>query len=74
MLAGAPPKGCQECGVTFATLESSAPDGNVSMYVHQKDAIYQLLCRNCSDAYERKRLDLYGSTVYGHEKRLKGAK
>lgn len=74
MLAGDPPWGCQECGVTFADLESATADGNVSMYMHTKDGIYQVLCRQCSDAYERKRLDLFGGTVYGHLKKLKGTK
>lgn len=73
VLAGAPPRGCQECGVTFAFLESCSPDGNTRMYVHSKDGIYQILCPHCSDAYERKRLDLYGGTRYADLKKLKGS-
>lgn len=44
------------------------------MFLHWKDGVYQVLCRACSDRYERKRLDLYGDTVHGHLKKLKGAK
>ena len=74
MLAGQPPPGCQECGVSFEALEKAAPGGNVRMYVHPKDGIYQVLCRRCSDAYTRKRVDLYGDTKFGWDRKLKGAK
>jgi hypothetical protein len=50
------------------------PDGNIPMYLHPKDGIYQVLCRCCSDEYERERLDLYGDTLHGELKKLKGAK
>lgn len=73
-LAGDVPRGCGECGVTFAALEAAAPGGNVRMFVHFKDGLYQLLCPGCSDRYERKRVDLYGDTAYGWKKKLKGAK
>jgi hypothetical protein len=73
-LSGAIPRGCGECAVTFAALQEAAPGGNVRMYVHWKDGIYQLLCPMCSDRYERKRLDLYGDTAYGWKNKLKGAK
>jgi len=74
MLGGEPPPGCQECYVTFDALQKISPDGNVSFRMHLKDGIYQILCRSCSDAYERKRLDLYGDTAYGWLRKLKGAK
>ena len=74
MLSGQPPKGCQECGVSFQALMERAGSGNTPMYLHRKDGVYQVLCRACSDRYERKRLDLYGDTVHGHLKKLKGAK
>jgi hypothetical protein len=65
---------CQQCQVSFLDQATGDPDGNVSMYVHQKDGIYQLLCKVCSDSYELKRADLYGETLYGEQKRLKGTK
>jgi hypothetical protein len=74
MLAGEPPPGCQVCGITFARLREMYPDGNIPMYLHPKDGIYQVLCRCCSDEYERERLDLYGDTLHGELKKLKGAK
>jgi hypothetical protein len=69
--AGAPPPGCQECGITFAELERRSPGGNTSMMLHRKDDIYQILCRRCSDAYFPKRRDLYGQTIFGHERGLR---
>ncbi len=74
MLAGSPPPGCQACDVTFKELTERSPDGNTRMYLHVKDGIYQVLCTSCSDEYERKRLDLYGDTVHGWLRKLKGAK
>ena len=58
------PRGCQECGVTFAELKAR-PGADVRMYLHQKDGIYQILCKLCSDAYIPKRRDLYGPTRFG---------
>lgn len=74
MFAGEPPAGCQECGVTFEALERAAPGGNVGMYIHAKDGIYQVLCRRCSDAYIQKRVDLYADTKFGWDRKLKGGK
>lgn len=74
VFAGAPPPGCQECGVTFAALMERAPDGNVGMYLQSKDGVYQILCRSCSSQYVRKRVDLYGDTLYGDRQKLKGTK
>lgn len=68
MLAGTPPPGCQECGVTFAQLRERG--GDVRMYLHQKDGIYQILCKPCSDAYIPKRRDLYGPTRFGQSLNL----
>ena len=72
MLAGNPPPGCQneKCGVTFAQLQERAGGGDVRMYLHVKDGIYQVLCRTCSDAYVPKRVDLYGHTAFGHARKL----
>ncbi|MFH1110998.1 MAG: hypothetical protein V1790_17635 [Planctomycetota bacterium] len=64
-----PPRGCQECGVTFAHLKQVNPE--VRMKLHYKDAILQVLCLPCSAKYEPKRRDLYGSTQYGHIRGLK---
>lgn len=74
MLAGAPPPGCQECGITFAALMERSPDGNVGMYLHSKDGVYQILCGTCSHQYVRKRVDLYGDTLFGDKAKLKGTK
>lgn len=69
-LSVAIPKECNVCG------HQPNPDaeGNIRLWMHLKDGIYQFLCKLCSDAYERKRLDLYGDTRYGWIKKLKGAK
>jgi hypothetical protein len=72
MLAGHPPPGCQECGITFTQLRERSLDGDIRMYVHAKDGLYQILCRACSDAYVPKRVDLYGATAFGRAKRLTG--
>lgn len=58
------PRGCQDCGVTFAELKARTA-ADVRMYLHQKDGIYQILCRLCSDRYIPKRRDLYGPTLFG---------
>lgn len=60
---------CYECGGVSLTA-----DERVQLVLHRKDGIQQYLCLGCSDAYERKRLDLFGDTPYGYRKRLKGAK
>ncbi len=70
MLAGkSQPRGCQECGITFAELKARAAE-DVRMYLHQKDGIYQILCKPCSDDYIPKRRDLYGPTLFGKELNL----
>jgi hypothetical protein len=71
VLAGVPPPGCQECGVTFAELKA-ATGGDIRMYVHVKDGIYQILCKTCSDKYVPKRVDLYGHTAFGRSQKLTG--
>jgi hypothetical protein len=71
-LSGHPPPGCQQCGVTFAQLQERAGSGDVSMCIHVKDGIYQVLCRTCSDKYAPKRVDLYGATEFGRALRLAG--
>jgi len=70
LFSGEPPSGCQECGITFADLDRRSVDGNVEMYVHAKDGIYQVLCPACSDRYMRKRKDLYGGTPFGRKEGL----
>jgi hypothetical protein len=72
VLAGEDPPGCQECGTPYELLRAGAA-GDLRMYIHPKDGIYQVLCKRCSDRYERKRLDLYGDTPYGYLQKLKGA-
>lgn len=70
MLAGQPPRGCQQCGVSFAALQERAAGGDIRMYVHAKDGIYQILCRTCSDGYVAKRADLYRRTEFGRAMKL----
>lgn len=70
MLAGEPPPGCQQCGVTFAFLQDCARSGDLRMYLHAKDGIYQILCRGCSDGYIAKRRDLYAETQFGHSRNI----
>jgi hypothetical protein len=64
-----PPEACHGCSTPFEELPKDA-GGNSRMYIHEKDGIYQVLCLRCSDAYERKRPDLYRSTPYGHERKI----
>jgi len=67
---GAPPPGCQECGITFRELSQRTPDGNTRMSVIVKDGIYQILCPPCADAYIRKRTDLFKGTPFAHSQKL----
>jgi len=71
---GQPPPGCQECGLTFAQLSDLTPGVDIRMCVVPKDGLYQVLCKSCSDAYVRKRVDLFGDTQFGWQQKLKGAK
>ncbi len=74
MLAGQTAFACQECARTPEELMVSAGTCNTILRVYAKDGIYQVLCLKCGDAYERKRLDLFGDTAYGEARKLKGAK
>jgi hypothetical protein len=69
---GVIPPGCQECGVSSEALAAAAGGADVRMYLHPKDGIYQVLCKRCSDSYERKQNRLYKDTPYGHRKKLTG--
>lgn len=66
------PKGCPMCGRSYDELERASGSADVRMRLHPVDGIAMFVCMPCSDAYERKRLDLYGSTPYGERKKLKG--
>ena len=70
VLAGEIPKGCQECGVTFRELQARAGGGDIKMYVHPRDGLYAVLCKQCSDAYVPKRVDLYRATQFGHNLKI----
>lgn len=65
VLAGQPPRGCQECHVKFEVLERRSTDGNVRMEIHQKDGIYSVLCKPCALKYVGQRRDLYKETPFG---------
>lgn len=60
-------KNCQgdKCNRSFEDAS-----GNLRMYIHLKDGIYQFLCLECSDKYEQQRSDLYRDTEYGAAKKL----
>ena len=73
LMAGRIPTQCQECKVHFFN-QADPQTGDCTVVVVWKDQTLQVLCRRCADAYERKRLDLYGDTIYGERKKLKGAK
>lgn len=70
VLAGKPPEGCGECGVTFAALAERTAGAQVSMFMHWKDGMYQLLCPACDRKYVEGRKDLYGPTRFGWERKL----
>ena len=70
MLAGYPPSGCQQCGVTFQALRERNGGGDIRMYLMPKDGIYQVLCKRCSDRYLPKRVDLIGDTAFGRSLKL----
>lgn len=70
---GIPPRGCQECGVTFESLAAGTKGDNVGMYLHPKDGIYQILCARCSAKYAP-RSGIYEDTAYEHRAKLKGYK
>ena len=62
-LAGARPRACNECGVSFDRLAEENPFA--VMTVQLKDGVLQLLCKPCARRYERK-THLYKNTEYGH--------
>ena len=66
-LGGAVPRGCQECGATWAFLRDSTLGDEVRMYVVPRDGIYQVHCATCVAAYVAKRADLYKGTQFGSE-------
>jgi hypothetical protein len=74
LTTGGFPRGCQVCGRSYDELERLNPRGDVKVTLQPKDGLYQILCQPCTADYERKRLDLYGSTPYGEAKKLKGAR
>jgi hypothetical protein len=63
-LGGAPPRGCQECGITWEKLRS-LPGDRTSIFIVPKDGIYQMLCEECKNAYVVLRPDLYRNTEFG---------
>lgn len=67
VLAGGMPRGCQECGASWQTLQACTPGVQVRMYVVPKDGIYQLLCAACVRRYTPKRADLYAGTEFGRK-------
>lgn len=71
LIAGfAPPKECQGCHTPTELLAARASGAKWSMFVHFKDGEYQMLCKECSDAYIGKRKDLYGRTQFGWDVKL----
>ena len=70
VLAGKPPRGCGECGITFEDLSATVATPQVPMFMHWKDGMYQLLCARCDRKYVEGRKDLYGPTRFGWERKL----
>lgn len=76
---GEPPPGCPECGrskeeLAMAAEREGALDGdNVSMFMHVKDGIMQLLCKPCSDRYSATS-GMFKGTQFEHDAKLKGYK
>lgn len=69
-LAGKPPTECGECQVTFEQLAERTRGAEVSMFMHEKDGCYQVLCRDCSERHIAKRRELYKGTEFGHNRKL----
>lgn len=65
VLGGAMPQGCQECGLSLASLAHNTPEDELRLYVVPKDGILQTLCKHCAAKYTGKRADLYHGTDYG---------
>jgi hypothetical protein len=63
--------GCYDCRRKLSELPSENAHDDVSMCLHWKDGLYQLLCRQCSATYEVKKKDMYADTPYGHRRKLK---
>jgi hypothetical protein len=66
-LAGAPPRGCQQCERTWQQISDSTPGVQVRMYVLPKDGLLQMLCADCTRIYLPQRKDLFRGTRYGAE-------
>ena len=64
-MAGHPPPGCQDCGMTWEFLRDSHLGVEIRMYVVPRDGIYQILCATCVQRYLPKRADLYKGTAFG---------
>ena len=65
VLAGAVPKGCQKCRVTFQQIRDGEVSADIKMYVVPLDGIYQVLCRPCCGQFVRKSRDRYKNTAFG---------
>jgi hypothetical protein len=68
-LGGAPPIGCQECGISWEKLRA-IPGNRSSIFIVPKDGINQMLCAQCKDAYVLLRSDLYRNTKFGDSIKL----
>jgi len=72
VLAGAIPRGCQECGITFGQMSVLHP-GRAKFILLPKDGIYQILCEKC-EAHYAPRAGIYRGTLYEKLKKLGGYK
>lgn len=70
VLAGAMPRGCQECGLSLEQLNDLDVSAITRMYVVPMDGIYAVLCLPCKEAYCAKRGDLYRGTEFGTRLKL----
>lgn len=63
--------GCVLCGKDWRELNKLAGGGDYPMYIHMRDGIYIPHCKGCHLDYTMKRRDLYGSTKFGEEMKLR---
>lgn len=57
------PDRCDECGRLIRDMECDAT-GNIFMFVHMKDGVFQILCDQCSVSYAVSRKDIYGGAPW----------
>lgn len=54
----------------FCAVKPSEVAADLVMRIYRVDGMYAMTCIPCGHAYEKKRLDMFGQTPYGHKKGL----